>query len=131
MSGHRLRWRGRPVAADPAPPDPRAEAVPTESGVWVAFQGRTAYFELDRRETNATGSAIDPEVRAPMTGKVVAVRVKAGDAVKENDVLAVLEAMKMEYRLAAPAAGRVVRVLCKPGDGVDLGQPLVVLEFAS
>lgn len=42
---------------------------------------------------------------APMPGKVVSFAVKAGDAVKKGQALAVMEAMKMEHTIAAPADG--------------------------
>jgi biotin carboxyl carrier protein len=62
-----------------------------------------------------------------MTGRVVAVRVKAGDPVGAGQILAVLEAMKMEYKLPSPRAGTVAAVHCRDGDLVDLGKTLVEL----
>jgi biotin carboxyl carrier protein len=51
----------------------------------------------------------------------------AGQSVATNDLLLVLEAMKMETRVTAPAAGRVKSVNVKAGDSVKLGQ--VLIEF--
>ena len=62
-----------------------------------------------------------------MTGKVVQVRVQPGQRVQADDVLVVLEAMKMEYRLTAPHDGAVATVACEPGQLVDLGATLVTL----
>jgi 3-methylcrotonyl-CoA carboxylase alpha subunit len=62
-----------------------------------------------------------------MTGRVVQVLVKAGDAVEMGASLVVLEAMKMEYRLTAPRAGEVERVSCREGELVDLHAILVTL----
>ena len=62
-----------------------------------------------------------------MTGKIVNVAVTPGAGVAENDLLVILEAMKMEYRLAAPRAGKVEAILCREGDLVDLGATLVRL----
>lgn len=67
-------------------------------------------------------------VTAPTPGKVVELRVKPGDAVKENDVVAVLESMKMNIEIYAGYNGKVKEVLVKPGDFVDLGQPIIVIE---
>ncbi len=134
MSAYRLRWRGRSLAGELPPgaiADPRVEAIRDGNLVWVSFEGRTACFEIDRRAALAgAATSVDPEVRAPMTGRVLSVRVKPGDAVKSGDILAVLEAMKMEYRLAAPSAGKVASVNCKDGEQVDLGRVLVVLDPA-
>jgi acetyl/propionyl-CoA carboxylase alpha subunit len=71
---------------------------------------------------------VDREIRAPMTGKVVRVAVGPGTAVRRNDVLVVLEAMKMEYRLSAPRDGTVESVRCQEGELVDLDHLLVTLD---
>ena len=72
----------------------------------------------------ASGS---PEVRAPMAGQLVDLRVAVGDTVAVDTVVAVLEAMKMEHELRAPAAGRVTEVLAAPGDAVAADALLVTL----
>ena len=64
---------------------------------------------------------------APMPGKVVSFSVKAGDAVKKGQPLAVMEAMKMEHTIAAPADGTVSEVLYAPGDQVAEGAELLKL----
>ena len=66
-------------------------------------------------------------VNAPMPGNILKVNVTAGQAVKEGDVLVVLEAMKMENEIMAPKAGTVAQVLVSKGSTVDTGAPLVVL----
>jgi acetyl-CoA carboxylase biotin carboxyl carrier protein len=63
-----------------------------------------------------------------MVGKIVAVNVKAGDKVKENDQVATLEAMKMEMPVVAPVSGTVKEVNVKPGDEVTPDTVLMVIE---
>jgi 3-methylcrotonyl-CoA carboxylase alpha subunit len=62
---------------------------------------------------------------APMSGSIVAVLVKAGDAVARGAPLLILEAMKMEHTIAAPAAGTVTAVHYRQGDQVREGVDLI------
>ena len=67
-------------------------------------------------------------VIAPMPGNILKVNVTAGQAVKEGDVLVVLEAMKMENEIMAPKSGTVAQVLVQKGSSVDTGATLIVLN---
>ena len=66
-------------------------------------------------------------VTAPMPGTILRVNVTQGQAVKEGDLLCVLEAMKMENEIFAPRAGTVAQVVVSKGSTVDTGAALVVL----
>ena len=74
-----------------------------------------------KKEVAATGSAVE----APMPGTIVNVNVKNGDAVKKGQVVAILEAMKMENEIVAPIDGTVVSVDVEKGQNVNLGDSLV------
>ena len=67
-------------------------------------------------------------VTVPMVGKIVAVSVKVGDRIEENDQVAVLEAMKMEMPVVAPVGGMVKEILIAPGQEVEAEQTLAVIE---
>ena len=67
-------------------------------------------------------------LQAPMPGKVLAVKVAAGDLVEAGAALVILEAMKMENELRAPARARVAEVLVEAGEAVEGGAPLVRFE---
>ena len=75
----------------------------------------------------AVAVAAGEQVTAPMPGNILKVNVSAGQAVKAGDVLAVLEAMKMENEIVAPRDGTVAQVVTSKGSVVDTGAPLVVL----
>jgi biotin carboxyl carrier protein len=66
--------------------------------------------------------------RSPIAGVVVQTTVQVGQAIQANDVLMVLEAMKMETTITSPVAGQVSRVNAAVGDPVQGGQILVEFE---
>jgi methylmalonyl-CoA carboxyltransferase small subunit len=66
--------------------------------------------------------------RSPCAGVVVRVSAQVGQAIQVNDVLLVLEAMKMETAISSPVAGKVAKVRVGVGDAVQAGQVLVELE---
>ncbi len=82
---------------------------------------------LDVTQYEATASA-DAVVRAPLPGKIIDLRVKAGDTVSKGQALLVLEAMKMEHTLAAPADGTVKSLRYAVGEQVPEGAELVEFE---
>ncbi len=61
----------------------------------------------------------DMHPASPLPGRVVELRVQAGDAVARGDVLAVVEGMKMQHAVRAGRAGRIASVLARQGELVD------------
>ena len=76
---------------------------------------------LDKR-----AGMVSPELKAPMPGLVLNVLVRPGDAVKKNDPVLVLEAMKMENVIKAPGDAVVAQVHAVQGKAVEKGQLLLV-----
>jgi len=64
------------------------------------------------------------EVRAPIPGLITKVLLKAGDAVKKDQPVLCLDAMKLENEIAAPRDGTVRSVDVQPGQAVEKGQSL-------
>lgn len=101
-------------------------AVRDRKGIWVHAAGRTEYFEI--AIPTAAGGFAGNEIRSPMTGRVISVHVSAGDDVAESDLLAVVTAMKMEFRIESPRAARIAEVACEGDTLVELGDLIVRLE---
>lgn len=77
------------------------------------------------RQKSASGGKT---INAMMSGSIIAVLVKEGDEVKENDAVVKLEAMKMETIVNSPFAGKVKEVLVNERQAVTAGDMLIVIE---
>ncbi len=129
-----------PVPSDP-PPAPVASAaaefdVEVEGEVFkvrVSGAGLTVVAAAGAgAAAPSTGSAPPPPrgegtVVAPMQGLIVKLPVKQGDDVKLGDVVAVLEAMKMQNDIVSTVAGKVSHVYVKEGEVVTPSQPLLAI----
>jgi pyruvate carboxylase len=69
----------------------------------------------------------DNEVGAPLQGRIAKIQVKEGQRVKENDLLFVIEAMKMETSVTAVTAGKIRKIHLQPG--VIVEQDDLIVEF--
>lgn len=63
-----------------------------------------------------------------MVGKILRIEKNAGDTVEEDDVLIVMEAMKMEIPVVAPGGGKVKNVKVAIGQSVEAGEELAEIE---
>ena len=68
-------------------------------------------------------------VEVPITGKIIEVGVKVGDAVKEGDVLCLLESMKMENPILSPVDGTIAKVEVTVDQTVKPGDIVAVIEY--
>jgi biotin carboxyl carrier protein len=79
--------------------------------------------------TKPKQSAADKKTLAsPINGVVLEIPVKEGQAVKENDVLFVLEAMKMKTNISSPQTGKIKSIKVKVHDTIEAGQALLTFE---
>jgi pyruvate carboxylase subunit B len=140
-----------PAAAPQAAPAP---ATPPDPPPVEPQQASTAEFEVEvegevfKVRVSGSGMVVMPStggspgaatsapsppkagegtVIAPMQGLIVKVPVKPGDEVKLGDVVAVLEAMKMQNDIVTTTAGRVSHVYVKEGEVVSPNQPLLTV----
>lgn len=98
--------------------------------VEVTLAGRLAAFPLDLAESGGpapSGGALAGPVRAELPGRVLEVRVSEGELVEAGQVLAVVEAMKMEHPVRAGAPARVGKVHVEAGAQIKPGDVLLEL----
>lgn len=67
-------------------------------------------------------------VNSPMPGTIVDVKVAVGQTVKNGDLVAILEAMKMENEIFAPCDGKIVAVNASKGATVNTGDAIVSIQ---
>jgi glutaconyl-CoA/methylmalonyl-CoA decarboxylase subunit gamma len=77
---------------------------------------------------SASASTSGDVVVAPIVGTVMQIKVAAGESVELNQVLLVMEAMKMETNVASPMAGKIKAIRVTPGQAVKAGQVLIEFE---
>ena len=92
----------------------------------IELEKGESYSEED--EPSSSGKEEAGNISAPMPGKLISLKVKVGDKVEPNTLVAILEAMKMENEILAGVAGTVKEIKAKPGETVDGGKVLMVIE---
>lgn len=78
---------------------------------------------------NKTKKPVDSKsLTSPINGIVLEIPVSVGQSVKENEVVVVLEAMKMKTNISAPFAGTIKSIEVKANDNIEAGQVLVTFK---
>ena len=118
-----------------APPAAVAEAAPAPAGrppvapaPVAAMPAATAASLADAAPAAAASPAGPGDVPSPLTGRVTAIVVHAGQEVKEGDHLLTLEAMKMNTFVFAPKVGKVAEIKTAVGDAVEEHQVLMRIQ---
>jgi acetyl-CoA carboxylase biotin carboxyl carrier protein len=81
-----------------------------------------------QRSEKKEGSLLAVEIEAQITGNVWKIEKQVGDAVEEEDVILIIESMKMEIPVEAPCSGRISEIRTTEGASVEEGDILVVLD---
>jgi len=85
-------------------------------------------MEIESINESKKSGPVEGGVKSTMQGMILKLKVNEGDNVKEGDVVAVLEAMKMENDVHAPESGVVQKIIVEEGDTVGTGETLMVIK---
>ncbi|MFH1636677.1 MAG: pyruvate carboxylase subunit B, partial [Chloroflexota bacterium] len=114
--------------SSPVPDLPMEFSVDVDGEVFnvkiASVMGKTVEVEKPKKPKELQKGA----VVAPMQGMILALKTKVGKQVKEGDVLATIEAMKMQTEIYSSQSGRVKEILVYEGEIVDSGDVLIVVD---
>jgi 3-methylcrotonyl-CoA carboxylase alpha subunit len=81
-------------------------------------------FKVKRVELTGrkTSEKKEGDLHSPISGTVVSVKINEGSSVKKDDVILIIEAMKMEYLIRAPYDGKVEKIHFKEKNQIEIGQ---------
>jgi acetyl-CoA/propionyl-CoA carboxylase biotin carboxyl carrier protein len=106
----------------------RVHGLENASGSPAQSAARPAAPVAESKASAGAGAHGKAAVTAPMQGTIVKLEVEPGATVKAGQLVAVLEAMKMENHITAPRDGTVAEILVKPGQNVETNAVIAVLE---
>jgi glutaconyl-CoA/methylmalonyl-CoA decarboxylase subunit gamma len=116
-----------PAAVLPAAPVQAAVSAPAAAAAApaAAVSAPSAALHPAQSAGGKTGSF---SIKAPMPGTILDIQASVGQSVKRNDVLLILEAMKMENEIVSPQEGVIAGIHTSKGSSVNAGDLLISLE---
>jgi len=104
------------------------ESVTQSAPVSQDAQSVTATRNVTQSPASDENRATEGSIRAPIAGKILRITKREGEEVKRDDVVLVLEAMKMENEIYASKSGKIRKMHVKEGENVEEGQLLCDIE---
>ena len=104
-----------------------SEAVATETVVAPEVKEEVKAAEAPVSAEPVSKAEGETEITAPMPGLALRFNVKVGDAVKKNDILMIMEAMKMENEIYSPCDGTVLKICVNQGDQIQSGDLMMII----
>ena len=81
-----------------------------------------------KRKRGGSKRKLSGKISSSIPGKIVSLNVKLGDIVKQDQVVMILEAMKMQNEIQAPLSGEIIEINCQSGESIEANMPLIVIE---
>jgi biotin carboxyl carrier protein len=103
-----------------------AHVVKVQDDWWIHIDGRIHVLSIDEQGLSDSGN--ESGMSAPMPGKILELLCNIGDQVESGQTLIVMEAMKMEHRIAANVSGTIAAIHHAAGEQVDAGATLIDID---
>ncbi|WP_423792047.1 sodium-extruding oxaloacetate decarboxylase subunit alpha [Methanocaldococcus indicus] len=124
------------LKAEPIPQPKKIEKIldiPTEYIVEVDGERFEVKIEPKigtelKRKREVIKADIEGAVTSPVKGMITKIKVKEGDTVKKGDIIAIVEAMKMEHPIESPRDGIVEKILIEEGETVNIGDVIMIIK---
>lgn len=107
---------------------PTEYAVDVDGEIFNVKVKPVGYMEIEAEGDQGPTGPVEGGITSTMQGMILKLKVNKGDKVNEGDVVAVLEAMKMENDIHATSSGTVEEIFIKEGDTVNAGDTLMVIK---
>ncbi len=89
---------------------------------------RSQTYKTQSKISSQTKQVIDNDLHSPINGIIREIKISEGDFVHENDVLFIIESMKMKTRISSPRDGKIAKINVKVGDSIETGHLLLTFE---
>jgi len=99
-----------------------------EGSIKFTKKDKTSDANSEKNEILNVAPAEGTRVKAFMQGKIIDIPVKEGQHVKEGQLLAILEAMKMENEIVSPVDGVIAKIVINKNDNVENQETLIVIK---
>ena len=99
-----------------------------EGSIAFTKSKKTSEAKTESKEILNVAPAEGVRVKAFMQGKIIDISVKEGQHVKEGQLLAILEAMKMENEIVSPVDGVIAKIVINKNDNVENQETLIVIN---
>jgi len=124
-----LQQAGKPRSySTPTAEFPTEFAVDVDGEVFNIKISPTLGKPIDVEKPRKSRSLTKGSIPSPMSGMVLSIKVKEGDRVKEGELLAMIEAMKMQNEVHSPFGGVVKEIMSYEGEVISSGDILMVVE---
>jgi oxaloacetate decarboxylase alpha subunit len=122
------------TSAEPLAGDAAAYKVRVEGQVYhveVSADGEVSHISSASKSSSSDAPAAPvgegTDIESPLSGNIFKIMVSQGEEIEEDDVILILEAMKMETEVRSAVSGVVQQIIAKEGDAVQAGQTIMVI----